>query len=539
MGDLSEQFESGERFALNIPGLSYPLHLPWVWLPGDEQDVRIASLNLIGQVRWNLDVGKLLAARVRSAFPEVSQLCLMTVVEKALQLAQVVASELGMADMAVAYNRVKPHMEASGRPVIQVGADSITSGVKYLALYERDINLLTRRASGGVVLIDDVVTTGGTVLGLVDLLVQPRARIDELSLGQQQRVEILKLLHRNVDLLILDEPTAVLTPAEVEGLFATLRRIVREGRSVVFITHKLEEVMEIADRITVLRRGRRVADLTPAEVDSRRELARLMVGREVVLSVQREPVPPGDAVLELRDCSGYDARGHRAFRRVSFAVRRGEVFAIVGVAGNGQTELVSAITGAGRFSSGQMLLFGKRLGSAGRPSTEAVGYIPEDRTGTGSVPGLDLTENLLLTTYHRFCRRGLLRKEAARRMTEEVLARFHVAAPGPHALGRQLSGGNMQKLILARELSKQPQLIIAEHPTHGLDIGATVEVWEELLRQRTRAGILLVSGDLTEVLALSDRIAVIFRGELMDTFSAADPDAIAEIGPMMAGVRHE
>lgn len=172
MRDLSEHFESGERFALRVPGLPYPLQLPWVWLPGDEHDVRIASLNLIGQVRWNLDIGKLLAARVRSAFPEFSQLCLMTVVEKALQLAQVVASELGMADMAVAYNRVKPHMEASGRPVIQVGADSITSGVKYLALYERDINLLTARASGGVILIDDVVTTGGTVLGLVDLLDQ-------------------------------------------------------------------------------------------------------------------------------------------------------------------------------------------------------------------------------------------------------------------------------------------------------------------------------------------------------------------------------
>jgi adenine phosphoribosyltransferase len=172
MRDLSESLESGERFALNIPGLPYPLHLPWVWLPGDEQDVRIASLNLIGQVRWNLDLGKLLAAQVRAAVPDFPRLCLMTVVEKALQLAQVVASELEMADMAVAYNRVKPHMEASGRPVIQLGADSITSGVKYLALYERDINLLAVRAGGGVVLIDDVVTTGGTVLGLVDLLDQ-------------------------------------------------------------------------------------------------------------------------------------------------------------------------------------------------------------------------------------------------------------------------------------------------------------------------------------------------------------------------------
>ena len=371
------------------------------------------------------------------------------------------------------------------------------------------------------------------------LPIDPRARIDELSLGQQQRVEILKLLHRNADLLILDEPTAVLTPAEVEELFATLRRIASEGRSVVFITHKLEEVMQIADRITVLRQGRRVADLTPAQVDSRRELARLMVGREVVLSVEREPVPLGDSVLELRNCSGDDARGHRAFRRVSFAVRRGEVFSIVGVAGNGQTELVSAVTGAGRFASGEVLLFGRPLSGAVRLPSDVVGYIPEDRTGTGSAPGLDLTENLLLTTYRRFCRWGWLRKKAAGRLTEEALARFHVAAPGPHALGRQLSGGNLQKLILARELSKDPRLIIAEQPTHGLDIGATVEVWEELLRQRARAGILLVSGDLTEVLALSDRVAVIFRGELMGTFSAADPDAVAEIGPMMAGVLQE
>jgi simple sugar transport system ATP-binding protein len=222
---------------------------------------------------------------------------------------------------------------------------------------------------------------------------------------------------------------------------------------------------------------------------------------------------------------------------VSVAVRRGEVFTIVGVAGNGQAELVGAITRGGGCASGAVLVFGKPLANAGATSTSSVAYIPEDRTGMGSASGLDLTENLLLTTYPGFCRHGLLRREAARRKTQELLARFHVTAPGPDTLARQLSGGNLQKLILARELSKAPRLIIAEHPTHGLDIGATVEVWDELLRQRAQAGVLLVSGDLTEVLALSDRIAVMFRGELMGTFSAADPDAVAEIGPMMAGVR--
>lgn len=369
------------------------------------------------------------------------------------------------------------------------------------------------------------------------LPIDPHARIGELSLGEQQRVEILKLLFRNANLLIFDEPTAVLTSVEIAGLFATLRRIVAEGRSVIFITHKLEEVMEIADQITVLRRGRRVADLTPADVESRRELARLMVGREVVLGVDREPVPVGEVVLELRDCSGSDTKGRRAFRHVSFAVRRGEVFSIVGVAGNGQTEIVSAITGRAGFTSGQALVFGRRVPADQRLAGDQVGYIPEDRTGTGSVPGLDLTDNMLLTTYRRMCHRGLLRRRAARRQTEELLARFHVAAPGPHTLARQLSGGNLQKLILARELSKEPRLIVADQPTHGLDIRATVEVWRELLRQRADAGILLVSGDLTEALSLSDRIAVIFRGEIMGVLSTSDSDALAEIGPMMAGVR--
>ncbi len=371
------------------------------------------------------------------------------------------------------------------------------------------------------------------------LPLDPRSRIDELSLGQQQRTEILKLLYRRTDLLILDEPTAVLSPGEIDALFATLRRIVLEGRSVVFITHKLEEVMEIADRITILRRGRRVADLTPSEVRSRRELARLMVGREVVLKVDRPPVPLGETVLELRDCSGLGPQGHPVFQRVSFAVRRGEIFSIVGVAGNGQRELVASIVGARPLAAGQILLFGKPRTPGGVPPMDRLAYIPEDRTGTGSLPGLDLADNLLLTTYPGFCRRGIFQREAALQWAGAQLDRFRVVAESLQTPARQLSGGNLQKLILARELSKKPSFVIAEQPTHGLDIGATEEVWNELLRQREEAGVLLISGDLREALSLSDRIAVMFRGRLMGVLSADDEDAIAEIGPMMAGVRRE
>jgi ABC-type uncharacterized transport system ATPase subunit len=369
------------------------------------------------------------------------------------------------------------------------------------------------------------------------LSVDPKAYVDELSLGEQQRVEILKLLYRNVDILILDEPTSVLTPSEIDELFTTLRNIVREGRSVLFITHKLEEVMEIADRITILQRGRVIAHLTPQEVESRRELARWMVGREVVLKVEKKPVTLGEVVLELRNCSGFDERGHQAFHNISFAVRKGEIFSIVGVAGNGQSELVEAIMGLKPFSSGHILIFGKPLQRGAPPSIEEVGYIPEDRLGMGSVLNLNLLDNLILTSYHRFCKRGFFQKEAAKKNVESLISTFHIVAPNPNAMARQLSGGNLQKLILARELSRKPKLIIAEQPTHGLDIGATEEVWMELLKQRETAGVLLISGDLKEALSLSDRIGVIFRGRLMGIFSTEDEDWIGEIGPMMAGVR--
>ena len=367
------------------------------------------------------------------------------------------------------------------------------------------------------------------------LSVDPTSRIEDLSLGQQQRVEILKLLYRNVDVLVLDEPTAVLTPSEIEELFATLKNIAKGGRSVVFITHKLEEVMEIADQITILRRGKVIAHLEPEEVQSRRELARLMVGREIVLKVEKEPVNRGEIVLELRDCSGFDERGHPAFERISFAVRKGEIFSIAGVAGNGQSELVSAIMGLRPLSGGRVLIFGKPTA----PPRERVGFIPEDRLGMGSLRNLDLVDNLILTSYPRFFKKGLLQRDLARGYAESLLPRFHIVAPDVDAVARQLSGGNLQKLILARELSKGPGLIIAEQPTHGLDVGATEEVWSELLQHRKNAGILLVSGDLREVLSLSDQVGVIFRGRLMDIISAEDEDWIGEIGSMMAGVKRE
>jgi simple sugar transport system ATP-binding protein len=372
-----------------------------------------------------------------------------------------------------------------------------------------------------------------------DLRIDPAAAVDELSVGEQQRVEILKLLHRDADVLILDEPTAVLTPGEIEGFFATLKAIVRQGKSVVFITHKLEEVMEIANRITVLRRGRVVAHLTPEEVSSRRELARLMVGREVVLHVDKPSAAPGEVVLELRACSGRSDRGQLAFQDVSLAVRKGEIFSLVGVAGNGQRELVEAIVGQRPLAAGQIRFLGKPLAPFRRRMPPGLVLVPEDRSHTGAVPTLDLVDNFLLTTADRYTEYGLLRQDRARRDLEGLIARFHILAPGPDARARQLSGGNLQKLILAREFSRAPSLLIAEHPSHGLDVGATEEIWNELVRLRAAAAVLLVSGDLTEVLSLSDWIGVMFRGRLMGIIAATQEDAIHEIGPMMAGVHRE
>jgi ABC-type uncharacterized transport system ATPase subunit len=370
------------------------------------------------------------------------------------------------------------------------------------------------------------------------LAVDSRARIWELSVGEQQRVEILRMLYRRVRVLIMDEPTAVLAPREIERLFSVMRRIKEEGNSIIFITHKLEEVLEISDYITVLRRGKVMSTVRPDRVRDKdgfisTELARMMVGREVILEVGKESKKTEQTLLEIEDLCVRGDRGEEAVNDVSFSVKAGEIFAILGVAGNGQRELVEALVGLRPREKGRVLLDGldieKRL--------EAVAYIPEDRMGRGSVPDMALSENVALTRRREFSKGPFMNWKAVEDEAQELIATYHIAASTIHMRGRQLSGGNLQKLILAREFSSQPLLLIAEQPTRGLDVGATEEVWRALLRQRSKGAILLVSGDLKEVLSLADRVLVIFRGRIMDVISCEDEAGLERIGPLMAGLQ--
>lgn len=372
------------------------------------------------------------------------------------------------------------------------------------------------------------------------LAIDGRARIWELSVGEQQRVEILRMLYRNIDVLIMDEPTAVLAPQEIEQLFAVMRRIKDEGRSVVFITHKLEEVLEVSDYITVLRRGKVMSTMRPEKVKGKdgvvsRELARMMVGREVILEVGKESCKTDRPLLSVEQVSVRGDRGELAIKDVSFSVKVGEIFAILGVAGNGQRELVEALVGLRSMESGQVLLENGDI-IAG---LERVAYIPEDRKGRGCLPDMSLLENFALTRREQFTMGPLMRWKTVAEKARQCIGDFNIAAPSIGMKARQLSGGNLQKLILAREFSQKPFLLIAEQPTRGLDIGATEEIWKAILHQREKGGILLVSGDLKEALSLADNILVIFRGQVMDIISCEDEDGIADIGPLMAGVRRE
>jgi simple sugar transport system ATP-binding protein len=371
------------------------------------------------------------------------------------------------------------------------------------------------------------------------LAVDPRARVWHLSVGEQQRVEILKALYLDARILILDEPTAVLTPQEAEVLFETLREMAAEGRTVIFISHKLHEVKAVADRVTVLRGGRAVATVAAAEATPR-SLAALMVGRELASGTGvTEARAPGVTVLELDDVWAPGDRGGAAVRGVSLAVRGGEIVAVAGVAGNGQRELAETVAGMRAPTKGAVRVGGKALrnGDPRAAIGAGVAYVPEDRLGTGLAPSVSIASNLALKAYRqRSVSRGpLLRLRRIRERAVELIRRYHIAAPGPAAPARLLSGGNLQKVVLAREFSSLPRVLVAASPTRGLDVGA-IETVHAHLRDAAGegVGILLVSEDLDEILTLADRIAVMYEGEIVGETARAGA-SVEEIGLLMAG----
>ncbi len=372
------------------------------------------------------------------------------------------------------------------------------------------------------------------------LHVDPRARIWQLSVGEQQRVEILKMLYRGARILILDEPTAVLTPQEVDDLFATLRRMTADGKTVIFISHKLEEVMAISDRITVLRGGKAVATVHKAET-SPAELARMMVGREVLFRLEKEAREPGEIVLEVSGLCANNDKGLPALRNVSFAIREGEILGVAGVAGNGQRELAEVLTGLRKATAGTVTVLQCDVTNCSPRKIigEKVGHVPEDRLGMGLVPNLSVSDNVIMKSYkERPLSAGpFLSSSAVRQFARRLVEQFKIATPSVQTPVRLLSGGNLQKTLLAREISISPRLMIAMHPTRGLDVGATEAVRRLLLEQRKQgAALLLISEDLDEILELADRILVLYEGEVQGIVPAKDAD-VAAIGLMMAGVK--
>jgi len=371
------------------------------------------------------------------------------------------------------------------------------------------------------------------------LEVDPDAYIKDLPVGVQQRVEIIKLLYRNADILILDEPTAVLTPQEVNDLFKIIRSLVDQGKSVIFITHKLKEVLATADRITVLRLGRVVGTTTPTETTEAR-LAAMMVGREVMLEVEKEPARPGDVVLQIENLEVLDERLNVAVDGVSLEVRAGEIVGIAGVQGNGQTQLVEAITGLRAPLDGTIKILGHDTTHVTpRQITEqGVAHVPEDRQRDGLVLSYPISANMVLSTYYLkpFAKGVVLQDQAIDAAAAERVKLFDVRTPGIQTPTGSLSGGNQQKVIVAREFSRPIKLLVASQPTRGLDVGSIEYIHSRIIQKRGEGtAVLLVSPELDEIIALSDRIAVMYRGRIV---TVVDADAATKeyLGLLMAGV---
>jgi ABC-type uncharacterized transport system ATPase subunit len=371
--------------------------------------------------------------------------------------------------------------------------------------------------------------------------VNPDSYIKDLPVGIQQRVEIIKVLYRQAEILILDEPTAVLTPQEVEGLFKILHVLLKKGKSIIFITHKLKEVLEIADRITVLRGGRVAGSAERGKV-SEKKLAEMMVGREVNLVVSKTRAKPKEPILEVRDLFVRDERQNMVVNGVSFSVQAGEVLGVAGVQGNGQTELVYALTGLLPFQDGRIDLLGKPVGHASNPREvleRGVAHIPEDRQRHGLVLSFPLHDNLMLCTYYQppFARGINLQDQEVVENAARLVKQFDVRTPSVFVPASNLSGGNQQKVIVAREFSRPIKLLIASQPTRGLDVGSIEYIHNRIIQKRDEGtAVLVVSSELDEIIALSDRIAVMYRGRIVDILPAAGTTK-ETLGLLMAGMQ--
>jgi ABC-type uncharacterized transport system ATPase subunit len=453
--------------------------------------------------------------------------------------------------MNVVYGLYQPdegEIRVNGKPTaIRSPKDAIDHGIGMVHQHfmlipvmtvAENIVLATEPKRAGVLLdYDSAIKHAAQIAKTFNFAIDPRARVENIGVGQQQRVEILKALYRKADILILDEPTAVLTPQETRELFGILRTLTREGLSVVFIAHKLNEVLEIADRITVLRRGKKI-ETVEREGATQESLARSMVGREVLLRVEKSPAEPGEPLLRVKDLTVTDERDLEAVRNVSFEVRAGEIVGIAGVDGNGQSELVDAITGLRRPSSGQVLVGDKDVtGHGARASFEAgEGHIPEDRQRRGLVLDFSLAENIALHDFRAEpdSKFGWLFPGRLSARAKRLLKEFDVRGGGPQTPALALSGGNQQKVVIAREVARDPRVLVAAQPTRGLDVGAIEFVHRRLVTERDEGrAILLVSLELDEILSLSDRILVIYEGRIVGEYG---PDVSDEqLGIAMTG----
>ena len=375
------------------------------------------------------------------------------------------------------------------------------------------------------------------------LQIEPDMVIEDITVGMQQRVEILKMLYRDADILIFDEPTAVLTPQEIDELIEIMKNLAKEGKSIILITHKLDEIKRTAKRCTVIRRGKFIGEVDVAST-SAQEMAAMMVGRPVSFVVEKKKREPGEVMLEVKDLNVRNNKGVLGVKDFSLAIRSGEIVGIAGVDGNGQTELVEAITGLRKIESGSVLFKGEDITSLSIKdrNDRGLGHIPEDRQKRGLVLGAPLTTNMVIKDFDRppFSRKGLLNQEAIREYSASIVKEFDVrSGEGIDSLAGKLSGGNQQKAIIGREVTKDPDVLIAVQPTRGLDVGAIEFIHKALVTQRDKGkAVLLVSFELDEIFNLSDRIAVINAGRLVDIVKTEDTD-VHKVGLMMAGIKSE